>query len=69
MNLMMIRLPIQMNRKRYMNNMNLPNKLTVLRIFMIPVFIIIAVAPFNWGNISVLGTSLEVTQLVAAINR
>ncbi|MDT2814897.1 CDP-diacylglycerol--glycerol-3-phosphate 3-phosphatidyltransferase [Vagococcus carniphilus] len=47
--------------------MNLPNKLTVLRIFMIPVFIIIAVAPFNWGNISVLGTSLEVTQLVAAI--
>ncbi|MEG0255049.1 MAG: CDP-diacylglycerol--glycerol-3-phosphate 3-phosphatidyltransferase [Vagococcus sp.] len=47
--------------------MNLPNKLTVLRIFMIPVFIIIAVAPLDWGTITLLGTSLEVTQLVAAI--
>ena len=47
--------------------MNLPNKLTVLRIFMIPIFIVVAVIPLNWGEISILGTSLEVTQLVAAI--
>lgn len=47
--------------------MNLPNKLTVLRIFMIPIFIVVAVVPLNWGEISILGTSLEVTQLVAAI--
>ncbi len=47
--------------------MNLPNKLTVLRIFMIPVFIVIAVVPFNWGEVAILGTSLEVTQLIAAI--
>ncbi|HCM88566.1 MULTISPECIES: CDP-diacylglycerol--glycerol-3-phosphate 3-phosphatidyltransferase [Vagococcus] len=47
--------------------MNLPNKLTVLRIFMIPIFIVVAVVPLNWGEISILGTSLEVTQLIAAI--
>ncbi|MGO2083489.1 CDP-diacylglycerol--glycerol-3-phosphate 3-phosphatidyltransferase [Vagococcus sp.] len=47
--------------------MNLPNKLTVIRIFMIPLFIIIAVVPFNWGTIAVGDQSLAITQLVAAI--
>ncbi|MGY3766709.1 CDP-diacylglycerol--glycerol-3-phosphate 3-phosphatidyltransferase [Vagococcus vulneris] len=47
--------------------MNLPNKLTVLRIFMIPLFIVIAVAPLDFGTLSVGGTDLPVTQLVAAI--
>ena len=47
--------------------MNLPNKLTVIRIFMIPLFMIVALVPFNWGTLSVANTSLEVTQLVAAV--
>lgn len=47
--------------------MNLPNKLTVIRIFMIPIFMIVALAPLDWGVLSISGTSLEVTQLVAAI--
>lgn len=47
--------------------MNLPNQLTVLRIFMIPIFMIVALVPLNWGTIDVVGTSLEVSQLVAAI--
>ncbi|MFS7259297.1 CDP-diacylglycerol--glycerol-3-phosphate 3-phosphatidyltransferase [Carnobacterium divergens] len=47
--------------------MNLPNKLTVLRIFMIPIFMVIVLAPLNWGEVSVLGSSIEVTQLVGAI--
>ncbi|AQP53522.1 CDP-diacylglycerol--glycerol-3-phosphate 3-phosphatidyltransferase [Vagococcus penaei] len=47
--------------------MNLPNKLTVLRILMIPLFIIVAVAPLNWGVLDISGTPLFITQLVAAI--
>ena len=47
--------------------MNLPNKLTVLRIFMIPIFILVVTIPMNWGTITVVGTSLAVTQLVGAI--
>lgn len=47
--------------------MNLPNQLTVLRIFMIPIFMIVALVPLNWGTLDVMGVSLEVTQLVAAI--
>ncbi|MBO0475685.1 CDP-diacylglycerol--glycerol-3-phosphate 3-phosphatidyltransferase [Vagococcus sp. DIV0080] len=47
--------------------MNLPNKLTVLRIFMIPIFIVVALVPLNWGSVDILGTNLEVSQLVAAI--
>lgn len=47
--------------------LNLPNKLTVLRIFLIPVFIIVAVVPMDWGTINALHTTLPVTQLVAAV--
>lgn len=47
--------------------MNLPNQLTVLRILMIPIFIIILVLPFDWGVLAVAGVQLPVTHLVAAI--
>lgn len=47
--------------------MNLPNKLTVIRICMIPLFMIVALAPLNWGELDVSGTPLLITQLVAAI--
>lgn len=47
--------------------MNLPNKLTVLRIAMIPVFMIIVSAPLDWGELTIAGTSVAVTQLVGAI--
>ncbi|MGX6970060.1 CDP-diacylglycerol--glycerol-3-phosphate 3-phosphatidyltransferase [Vagococcus bubulae] len=47
--------------------MNLPNKLTVIRICMIPLFMIVALAPLNWGTIDVLGSPLLISQLVAAI--
>jgi CDP-diacylglycerol--glycerol-3-phosphate 3-phosphatidyltransferase len=46
---------------------NLPNKLTVIRIFMIPLFIIVVSVPMDWGSISMFGTSLAITQLVGAI--
>ncbi|WP_034550833.1 CDP-diacylglycerol--glycerol-3-phosphate 3-phosphatidyltransferase [Carnobacterium funditum] len=47
--------------------MNLPNKLTVVRIFMIPIFVIIALAPLNWGVWQIWGSTIEITQLIAAI--
>lgn len=47
--------------------MNLPNKLTVIRIIMIPVFIILAVVPLAWGSLHVGTTELPVAQLVATI--
>lgn len=47
--------------------MNLPNKLTVLRIFMIPIFIILLAVPMNLGQIQVGDQQLLVTHLLAAI--
>lgn len=47
--------------------MNLPNQLTVLRIFMIPIFMIVALVPLNWGSLDIMGINLEIAQLVAAI--
>ncbi|WP_430607108.1 CDP-diacylglycerol-glycerol-3-phosphate 3-phosphatidyltransferase [Enterococcus sp. AZ170] len=47
--------------------MNLPNKLTVIRIFMIPIFIAVVSIPMDWGTLTIAGTSLAVTQLVGAI--
>lgn len=47
--------------------MNLPNKLTVLRIFMIPVFMLFAGAPNNLGVLHAGNTAITVSQLIAAI--
>lgn len=47
--------------------MNLPNKLTVLRILMIPIFIVVVSVSMDWGTITVGDTALEITQLVGAI--
>lgn len=47
--------------------MNLPNKLTVLRIFMIPIFIILLAVPMNLGQIQVGDQQLLITHLLAAI--
>lgn len=49
-------------------NMNLPNKITISRIFLIPIFIIILSIPFNWGEIAIgKGATLPVNHLVGAI--
>ena len=47
--------------------MNLPNKLTVLRLIAIPFFLLVLVLPLDWGTISFAGATVPVTQLVAAI--
>ena len=47
--------------------MNLPNKLTVLRICMIPIFILVVGLPLDWGQLNVGDSTLAVTQLVGAV--
>lgn len=47
--------------------MNLPNKLTIVRLIIIPFFLILMVVPFGWGTLSFLGTHVSVEQLIATI--
>ena len=47
--------------------MNIPNKITVSRILMIPIFMIVMLVPFNWGSMHLLGTVLPVTHFVGAL--
>jgi CDP-diacylglycerol---glycerol-3-phosphate 3-phosphatidyltransferase len=47
--------------------MNLPNKITVSRILLIPLFLIVMLYPFSWGEMSLLGAELPVTHFVGAL--
>jgi CDP-diacylglycerol--glycerol-3-phosphate 3-phosphatidyltransferase len=47
--------------------MNLPNKITISRIFLIPIFLLIMLAPFSWGEMSLLGADMPVTHFVGAL--
>ncbi|WP_134643841.1 CDP-diacylglycerol--glycerol-3-phosphate 3-phosphatidyltransferase [Weissella cibaria] len=47
--------------------MNLPNKLTLFRMILIPVFMLVLALPLDWGTLQVSGAQLPVTHLVAAI--
>ena len=47
--------------------MNIPNKITISRIFLIPIFLIIMLVPFSWGEITLLGASMPVTHFVGAL--
>lgn len=47
--------------------MNLPNKITLSRIFLIPLFIIVLSYPFNWGEWDIGATILPVSHFVAGL--
>ncbi|SES77050.1 CDP-diacylglycerol--glycerol-3-phosphate 3-phosphatidyltransferase [Oceanobacillus limi] len=47
--------------------MNIPNRITISRILLIPVFIILLSVPFNWGEWDIGETSLPIADFVAAI--
>lgn len=47
--------------------MNLPNKITLSRIFLIPIFIIILSIPLDWGEWSIGTATLPITHFVAGI--
>ena len=47
--------------------MNVPNKITISRILLIPLFLIIMLVPFDWGMMHLLGADLPVTHFVGAL--
>jgi len=47
--------------------MNLPNKITISRIFLIPIFIIVLSIPVDWGEWNIGTNTLPVTHFVAGL--
>lgn len=47
--------------------MNLPNKLTFLRLLLIPFFLFLTAVSFDWGVVTWLGSEIEVHILIATI--
>ncbi|WP_411955506.1 CDP-diacylglycerol--glycerol-3-phosphate 3-phosphatidyltransferase [Alkalibacillus sp. S2W] len=47
--------------------MNVPNKITLSRLFLIPIFIILLVAPLNWGEFDIGAYELPIAHLLAGI--
>lgn len=47
--------------------MNLPNKLTFLRLLLIPFFIILTAYPFDWGIVEILGSEISYSLLLATL--
>ncbi|PRO65172.1 CDP-diacylglycerol--glycerol-3-phosphate 3-phosphatidyltransferase [Alkalicoccus urumqiensis] len=47
--------------------MNIPNRITISRIFMIPLFMVFLLIPFNWGELQLLGAGIPVSHFAAAV--
>lgn len=47
--------------------MNLPNKITVSRILLIPIFLVIMYDPFKWGNMTFIGADMPVAHFIGAL--
>ena len=47
--------------------MNLPNKLTLLRLLLIPLFLVLLAFQFDWGTVEWLGSSIGIPELIATI--
>lgn len=47
--------------------MNLPNKITISRILLIPVFLVFVIVDFNWGDMVLFGAEMPVEHFVGAL--
>lgn len=47
--------------------MNLPNKLTLLRVLLIPFFMVVLLYPSNWGQVTLLGSAIPYHYLSGAV--
>ena len=49
------------------STLNLPNKLTLLRLLLIPFFLVLLAFRFDWGTVEWLGSSIGIPELIATI--
>lgn len=47
--------------------MNIPNRITISRILLIPVFMIIMLVDFNWGNITLFGAEMPLSHFIGGL--
>lgn len=47
--------------------MNIPNRITISRILLIPIFILLLSLPLNWGNWQIGESTLPIADFAAAI--
>lgn len=47
--------------------MNIPNRITISRILLIPVFMILMLIDFNWGEMTLFGATMPVSHFVGAL--
>lgn len=47
--------------------MNLPNKLTFIRLLLIPFFLFLTAVPLDWGTVELLGSEMNLAYLIATI--
>ncbi|MBU9714486.1 CDP-diacylglycerol--glycerol-3-phosphate 3-phosphatidyltransferase [Evansella tamaricis] len=47
--------------------MNVPNQITISRIILIPIFMILLLIPFSWGEFHLLGADIPIHHLIAAL--
>ncbi|MDN3449352.1 CDP-diacylglycerol--glycerol-3-phosphate 3-phosphatidyltransferase [Planococcus sp. APC 3906] len=47
--------------------MNIPNRITISRILLIPVFMVLMLVDFNWGEITLFGATMPVSHFTGAL--
>jgi CDP-diacylglycerol--glycerol-3-phosphate 3-phosphatidyltransferase len=47
--------------------MNIPNRITISRILLIPIFMIIMLVDFNWGNMTLFGADMPVSHFIGGL--
>ncbi|ETP68745.1 CDP-diacylglycerol--glycerol-3-phosphate 3-phosphatidyltransferase [Planococcus glaciei] len=47
--------------------MNIPNRITISRILLIPVFMIVMLVDFNWGNMTLFGADMPISHFIGGL--